>query len=97
MMTERDRKNRLKGNAVQMAIAAFCSRLSEAHLKWDKKSQNSIIVISEFLERHSKAKRTRAPDYSQALRRINGVFQRVSSDPISKGSEGTWYLIGLGI
>src|SRR6218665_1620122 len=44
-----------------------------------------VIVISEFLVRHSKAKRTRAPDYSRALRQINGVvhgklrpgFQRV--------------------
>jgi len=36
-----------------------------------------VIVTSEFLERHSKAKRTRAPAYSQALRRIKGVFQRV--------------------
>jgi len=32
-----------------------------------------VIVISEFLERHSKAKCTRAPAYSQALRRIKGV------------------------
>jgi len=37
-----------------------------------------VIVISEFLERHSKAKRTRAPAYSQSLRRIKGVFQRVA-------------------
>src|SRR6218665_475707 len=36
-----------------------------------------VIVISELLERHSKAKRTRTPAYSRALRRIKGVFQRV--------------------
>ena len=44
-----------------------------------------VVVISEFLVRHSKAKRTRAPDYSRALRQIKGVvhgklrsdFQRV--------------------
>src|SRR6218665_466718 len=35
------------------------------------------IVISEFLERHSKAKRTRAQAYSRALRRNKGVVQRV--------------------
>src|SRR6218665_441521 len=32
------------------------------------------IIISEFLERHSNAKRTRAPAYSRALRRIKGAF-----------------------
>jgi len=35
------------------------------------------LVISEFLEPHSKAKLTRAPAYSRALRRIKGVVQRV--------------------
>ena len=36
-----------------------------------------IIVISEFLERHAKTKRIRAPAYSRALQRIKGVVQRV--------------------
>jgi len=31
-----------------------------------------VIVISEFLERQSKAKRTRAPPYARALRWIKG-------------------------
>src|SRR6218665_1367624 len=31
--------------------------------------RRSLLVISELLERHSKAKRTRAPAYSRALRR----------------------------
>src|SRR6218665_1644457 len=31
-----------------------------------------VIVISRFLKRYSKAKRTRAPAYSRALRRIKG-------------------------
>jgi len=35
-----------------------------------------VIVISKFLERHSKAKR-RAPAYSRSLRRIREVVQRV--------------------
>ena len=34
------------------------------------------ILISKFIERHSKAKR-RAPAYSPALQRIKGVVQRV--------------------
>ena len=33
-----------------------------------------VIVISRFLERYLKAERTRAPAYSQAMRRIKGVF-----------------------
>ena len=35
-----------------------------------------VIVISKFLKRYLKAKRTRAPAYSRALRRIKGGFQR---------------------
>ena len=34
-----------------------------------------VIVISRFLKRYSKDKRTRAPAYSRALRRIKGGFQ----------------------
>src|SRR6218665_3122948 len=36
-----------------------------------------VIVISEFLERHSEAKRTRAPAYSRALRGIKNVVQKI--------------------
>jgi len=35
-----------------------------------------VIVISELLKRHSKDKR-RAPAYSQALRQIRGIVQRI--------------------
>src|SRR6218665_3863223 len=38
-----------------------------------------IIVISKFLKRYSKAKRTRAPAYSRALRLIKGGFPRGGS------------------
>jgi len=38
------------------------------------------IVISEFLKRYSKAKRTRAPAYSRALRRIKGGQEKLRSD-----------------
>ena len=46
-----------------------------------------VIVISKLLKRYSKAKRTRAPAYSRALRRIKGGFPkevRRSSGPISR-------------
>jgi len=36
-----------------------------------------VIAISEFLERHSKAKLTRALAYLRALQRIKGVVQKV--------------------
>src|SRR6218665_554908 len=47
------------------------------------------IVISKFIKRYLKAKRTRAPAYSRALRRIKGGFPkgvgvRRSSGPISR-------------
>src|SRR6218665_3013998 len=38
-----------------------------------------VIVISDFLERHSRTKRTTTPAYSRAMRRIKGVFHRVYS------------------
>jgi len=37
----------------------------------------TVIVFWVFLESHSKAKCTRAPTYSRALRRIKGIVQRV--------------------
>src|SRR6218665_2404788 len=46
-----------------------------------------VIVISKFLKRYLKAKRTTAPAYSRALRLIKGGFQRgvkKSSGPISR-------------
>src|SRR6218665_2809286 len=39
-----------------------------------------VIVISKLLKRYSKAKRTRAPAYSRALRRIKGGIQRGSRE-----------------
>jgi len=35
-----------------------------------------VIVISKLLKRYSKAKRTRAPAYSRALRQIKGDFSK---------------------
>src|SRR6218665_3967483 len=46
-----------------------------------------VIVISKFPKCYSKAKRTKAPDYSRALRRIKGGFPKGvkrSSGPISR-------------
>jgi len=39
-----------------------------------------VIVNSKLLKRYSKAKGTRAPAYSRALRRIKGGFQRGSRE-----------------
>ena len=47
-----------------------------------------VIVISEFLERHSKTKRIRAPAYSRALRRMKGVFQMVDHDKLRSDFQG---------
>src|SRR6218665_1537517 len=51
-----------------------------------------VIVISKLIKRYSKAKRTRAPAYSRALRRIKGGFSKGgikrSSGPISRILEG---------
>ena len=46
------------------------------------------IVISEFLECHSKAKRARASAYSRALRRIKGVVQRVVHGKLRSDFQG---------
>src|SRR6218665_1148678 len=41
-----------------------------------------VIVISRFLKRYSKAKRTRAPAYSRALRRIKGGQEKLRSEKL---------------
>ena len=59
-----------------------------------------VIVISKLLKRYSKAKRTRAPAYSRALRRIKGGFQRGvkrSSGPISRVPEGGRVAVRVGV
>jgi len=50
-----------------------------------------VIVISKFLERHSKAKR-RAPAYSWTLQRIRQVVQRVVMGHATC-HDNTWYLL----
>jgi len=50
-----------------------------------------VIIISKFLKRYSKTKRSSAPAYSRALRRIKWVFSKGgkrSSGPISRMPEG---------
>src|SRR6218665_2395226 len=59
-----------------------------------------VIVISRFLKRYSKAKRTRAPAYSRALRRIKEGFPegvKRSSGPISRVPEGDRVAIRVGV
>ena len=58
------------------------------------------IVISRFLNRYLKAKRTRAPAQSRALRRIKEGFQRGvkrSSDPISRIPGGDRVAVKVGV
>ena len=59
-----------------------------------------VIVISKLLKRYSKAKRTRAPAYSRALRRIKGGFPKGvkrSSGPISRVPEGDRVAVRVGV
>ena len=59
-----------------------------------------VIVISRFLKPYSKAKRTRAPAYSRALRRIKGFFQKGvkrSSGPISRIPGGGRVAVKVGV
>ena len=59
-----------------------------------------VIVISKLLKRYSKAKRTRAPAYSRALRRIKGGFPkgvRRSSGPISRVPGGDSIAVRVGV
>src|SRR6218665_3765910 len=59
-----------------------------------------VIVISKFLKRYSKAKRTRAPAYSRALRRIKWGFQRGvkrSSGPNSRVPGGDRVAVRVGV
>src|SRR6218665_182996 len=48
-----------------------------------------VIVISEFLKRYSKAKRTRAPAYSRALRRIKGRFPNGGQEKLRSDFQST--------
>ena len=60
----------------------------------------NVIVISKFLKRYSKAKRTRAPAYSRPLRRIKGRFPKGvkrSSGPISRVPEGDRVAVRVGV
>jgi len=43
------------------------------------KSDDSVIVISRFLKRYLKAKRTKAPAYSRALYQIRGVVNTLAT------------------
>ena len=59
------------------------------------------IVISKLLKRYSKAKRTTAPAYSRALRRIKGGFSKGgvkrSSGPISRIPGGHKVAVKVGV
>jgi len=48
-----------------------------------------VIVISKLLKRYSKAKRTRAPAYSRALRRIKGGFSKWGQEKLRSYFQNT--------
>src|SRR6218665_1378903 len=48
-----------------------------------------VIVISKLLKRYSKAKRTRAPAYSRALRRIKGGFPKGGQEKLRSYFQST--------
>src|SRR6218665_2892833 len=59
-----------------------------------------VIVISKLLKRYSKAKRTRAPAYSRALRRIKRGFPKGvkrSSGPNSRVPGGDRVAVRVGV
>src|SRR6218665_124366 len=45
-----------------------------------------VIIISKLLKRYSKAKRTRAPAYSRALRQIKGGFPKGGQEKLRSHS-----------
>src|SRR6218665_1906742 len=48
-----------------------------------------LIVISKLLKRYSKAKRTRSPAYSQALRRIKEGFPKGGQEKLRSDFQST--------
>jgi len=62
---------------VESNVITRAQRLREEVEVIDTEEQNEVegivIVISRCIKHYSKAKRTRAPVYSRALRRIKGV------------------------
>src|SRR6218665_3461483 len=59
-----------------------------------------VIVISKLLKRYSKAKRTRAPAYSRALRRMKRGFPKGvkrSSGPNSRVPGGDRVAVRVGV
>ena len=65
----------------------FQSQYRTTAHKQAKRAMLTRIVISEFLERNSKAKHTRAKAYSRALRQIKGVVQSVVHGKITSDFE----------
>ena len=62
------------------------------YLNLSTMKEDIVTLISRLLKRFLKAKGTRAPAYSRALRRIKGGFTKTvvkrSSGPISRGPGG---------
>ena len=74
----------------------FVARLKPAQLAYVGISRHRlsvliviVIVISKFLKRYSKAKRTREPAYSRALRRIKGWFPKGGQEKLRSDFQST--------
>src|SRR6218665_1877138 len=71
-------------NTYNRKLSTFATRKETPTLRFSKTNCKRstqalvviVIVISKLLKRYSKAKRTRAPAYSRALRRIKGGFPK---------------------
>jgi len=63
--------------------------LQSKRLLFLQRRKTIVIVISTFLKRYSKAKRTRAPAYLRALRRIKGGFPKGGLEKLRSDFQST--------
>src|SRR6218665_1885445 len=70
-----------------MCCLTFCLRRKSRCTPCDLEC--IVIVISKLLKRYSKAKRTRAPAYSRALRRIKGGLERGGEEKLRSEFQST--------
>src|SRR6218665_981667 len=76
----RGRKRGLCGRPICTTPNGYQMRTAIRATLGQRQIRQIVIVISRFLKCYLKAKSTRAPAYSRALRRIKGGFQRGSRE-----------------
>jgi|SRR6218665_979994 len=81
----------MKENRRTIMLAKFRIACGDSghHINEGARWSSGINVISKFLKRYSKAKRTRAPAYSRALRRVKGGFQRGDQEKLRSDFQST--------